>query len=200
MAKTEQATTDAFEDLDSPVASPAPKKRRAPAKKAEPKSTSTKVNFEFPEGTDSKVINAVMAQVGKMTEQQVKAREGVSAGRAKYVEECKKRYRCVVNSLRPGWDHFELTISNPKTDAPITVRGRCGVILEEGLTKFAIDCLKRAHDFRVEKGASMTIEQILAVDTAMVVSTKSVRQPHYSVDILGEVTNPKPVGTKIGRY
>jgi len=193
MAKKAQPKEDAFADLDGPDSPPV---KKAPAKQAASKST--KVAFEFPEGTSPEVMEKVMAQMARLTADQTKAQDGIDAGRAQYIAECKTRYRCMVNSLRPGWDSFELTISHPVTDAPIVVRGRCGVILEDGLTKYAIDCLRQSHDFRIEAGRSMTIEQILAADSAMVLDTKQVKQPHYSVEVYGEVENPKPVGTKIG--
>ena len=160
----------------------------------------SEVSFKFPKGTDPKLINEIMGQVGRMTQNQIEAAKGVEEGRLKYIEQCKKRYVCIVQSLRPGWDHFELIISNPTNDKPVTVRGRCGVILEEGITKYVIDQLNNTHDFRMEKGRSMTIQQILDVDQAFVNDKKAVKQYHYRVDILREKEEPKAVGTKIGEF
>lgn len=160
----------------------------------------SEVSFKFPKGTDPKMIKQIMSQMGKVTESQIKEAQGMEAGRRQYIEECKKRYVCIVQSLRPGWDHFEMIVSNPANDKPVPVRGRCGVVLEEGLTKYVIDQLNNTHDYRMEKGRSMTIQQILDVDQAFVTNQKQVKQYHYRVDIIREKENPKPVGAKIGAY
>lgn len=183
--------TDEFSELDdAPVKAPA--KRKSPVK-----SSGTKVALEFPEGTDPKLIESITASMGKMVKEQVAASQGISDGRQKYLEESKVRYRCRVNSLRPGWNHFEMIIAD-ENDNPKPLRGKCGVIIEQGLTMFAIRSLQRTHDFRTEQGRSMTIDQIMSSDSTLVLDYKRVKQPHYSVEILGVVENPLPLSAKIG--
>ena len=189
MAKATPNQDDAFAELDTPP------EKKAPVKKAPVKGPS--FSFELPAGVDPKLAEKITANLGKMVRDQIAASDGVSNGRLKYLEESKKRYRCVVSSLRPGWDHFEMMIPD-LNDNPKPVRGRCGVILEDGLTMFAIRQLQYTHDYRTEKGQSLSIDQILSSDTALVLTHKSVKQPHYSVEILGEVENPRQLNEKIG--
>lgn len=163
-------------------------------------SESTDMNISFPAGTDPEIIKNVMASVSRLTADVTKAAKAISEGRKVYIKQCKRRFKCIVQSNRPGWDHFELIVSNPFNDQPVPVRGRCGVILEAGLTQYVINELNNTHDYRTEKGRSMTIEQILSTDAAMVLDHKAVKQYHYRVDILEEVENPIPVGNKVGSF
>ena len=60
---------------------------------------------------------------------------------------------------------------------------------------YAIQRLRESHDFRLEKGRSLTIDQILATETALVLEKKAVKQRHYDVEIFEEIENPKAFGT-----
>lgn len=163
-----------------------------------PVSKGMKVAFDFPEGTDSKVIQDTMAQMGRIAKQNAEAQNAMSVGKAKYVEQCKRRFKVIVTSLRRGWNTFEMIISDPITDRPIPVRGKCGVILEKGVTQYVINQLNYTHSHRTENGRSMTIDQILSSDVAIVMETKTVKEYHYRVEIIEEVTDPIPVGVAIG--
>ena len=105
------------------------------------------------------------------------------------IQDESKRFRCEVESLRPGWDHFELVAHSHKNkNRPIVVRGRCGEVIEEGLTQFMIDCLENSH--HTESKASGRVDPT----KDMGVIHKKTKVPHYRVKVLGEVSNPKEVG------
>ena len=174
---------DAFSELDdSPVA---------------PVVTTKPLSISLPEGTTPEMVEKIKASLEQKVKDEIASEDGVSAGRKAYLKESQKRFRCRVNSLRPGWDHFELTIPDAN-DNPKAIRGRCGVIIEDGLTLFTIRQLQYTHDYRTEEGRSMTVDQIMSARSTLVLDYKSVKQPHYSVEILGEVENPKGLNDKIG--
>lgn len=151
----------------------------------------TKVSFEFPKGVNPDVVRRVINKMGDLTAKEMVQQNAMDAGRADYMKNGSRRFRCIVRSLRPGVSYFELYFPDPKDpDKPIRCEGRCDVILEEGLTQYVIDCLNYEHSYRTE--------EIPADYTkTMGLTAKAIRVPHYSVEVLGEIANPKTAG-KIG--
>lgn len=156
------------------------------------------VTFKIPKGMDPKSVQSIMKRMEQVTAETIKAEESVSAGRKKYIEESKIRYQCEIHSTR-GWPDFEMVISNPENDRPIILRGLCGTLLEQGLTKFALDRLKQAHEWHAVEGWSMSPADIMQVESAMVLTSKKQKKMLFSVVMHDEVENPIPVGTKIGQ-
>jgi len=157
------------------------------------------VNFKIPKGMDPKSVQAIMKKMDQITADTVEADKSLSAGRKKYIEESKIRYQCEVHSNRAGWPDFEMVISNPENDRPVILRGLCGVLLEEGLTKYALDRLIEAHEWYSVEGWSMSPADIMQVESAMVLTSKKQKRLLYNVIIHDEVDNPIPVGQKIGQ-
>lgn len=156
------------------------------------------VTFKIPKGMDSKSVSAIMKRMEQVTAETIKSDEEVSAGRRQYIEESKIRYKCEVHSNR-GWPDFEMVISNPVNDRPVILRGLCGRLLEDGLTKYSLDILKQAHEWHAVEGWSMSPADIMQVESAMVLTSKKVKKMLFSVVIHDEVDNPIPVGVKIGQ-
>lgn len=157
------------------------------------------VNFKIPKGMDPKSVQAIMKKMDQVTADTVAADKSLSDGRKQYIEESKIRYQCIIESNRPGWPDFEMVISNPVSDKPVILRGLCGVLLEDGLTKYAIDILKEAHEWYSVPGWSMSPADIMQVDSAMILTHKKQKRRLYSVLVYDEVDNPIPVGQKIGQ-
>lgn len=108
----------------------------------------------------------------------------------KKVNQAARRFRCKVESTRSGIQHFELIVPDPyNTARPIPVRGKCGVIIEEGLTKYIIDRLQQSY--RME-----TQEKFVAEGSMGGLTTESVKVPNYRVEVYEEIQNPKPLGGK----
>ena len=112
-----------------------------------------------------------------------------------YEKEGLKRYRCIVTSTRRGEKSFELMVENPKNlDKPVRLNGKLGVELKEGLPRVAIDRLQNAFD--------LVSEDIVANNDPNIFSQTTFKTsgiPRYNVRELGEVENPKPLGSKISR-
>ena len=158
-----------------------------------------KVTYEIPKGMDPTSVQAIMKKMEQVTADQIKKDKTVSIGRKQYIEDSKIRYVCEISSNRTGWPDFEMVISNPENDRPVILRGLCGVLLEEGLTKYALDRLREAHEWHSVKGWSMSPADIMQVDSAMVLTHKKQKRRLYSVLVYDEVDNPIPVGQKIGQ-
>ena len=156
------------------------------------------VTFKIPKGMDSRSVKSIIKKMEQITADTIESDKSVSAGRKKYIEESKIRYQCEISSTR-GWPDFEMVISNPTNDRPVILRGLCGVLLEEGLTKYALDILKEAHEWHSVDGWSMSPSDIMQVESAMVLTHKKVKRRIFSVIVYDEVDNPIPVGQKIGQ-
>ncbi len=153
------------------------------------KGESAKVAFEFPPGFDPAAMEKIIAMAAKMTVEHARCRSLMEKSRKEYMVEGKRRWRCMVTTLRDGWDHFEMFISDPaKPDRPVKVMGKCGVILDDGLTKCVIDRLKYEHSFVMVEDPDIDLR------ATMILSYKSVKKPHYMVDVYEEIENPKKVG------
>lgn len=157
------------------------------------------ISFKIPKGMKADSVKAVMRQVERMTSDQMKLDEGVSAGRKKYIEQSKIRYKCIVESNVKGVPIFELIIPSKKLGKPIVVRGQCGVLLEEGLTKHVIDRLQEAHEFVSVEGWSIPMSKVMEVKSVYVSTMKRVKRRLFNVLIYEEVNNPIPLGVKIGK-
>lgn len=106
----------------------------------------------------------------------------------KYRKEGKRRFRCMVESTREEFQIFELTMPHPDNPRkPITLRGKCGVIIEEGLTLFAIARLKAAY--RVKPGVK---KQDPSKNSGLLHAP--VRIPNYRVEVYEEIENPLETG------
>lgn len=151
-----------------------------------------RVGFQFPAGTDPSIIKETMAQVAKMTADRIKAKSSMDESRDEYRRNGHRRFKCKVLSLRPKVKYFDMIISHPTTDKPVKVFGKCGVILENGLTQYTIDRLNESY--------TMVTEEIEGVDpdSSMALTYRAVRMPNFRVEMRGEIENPKKVGS-IGR-
>jgi hypothetical protein len=176
-----------LEDFDEPAAG-----LLTETEKSKPTDNAVKVGMEFPAGTDPAMISKIMAQVGRQTAITAANKSEMDKQKEKYQAQGHRRWKCTVNSLRKGMNHFEVTVPHPKTDKPITIRGYCGVIIEAGLPLYAINCLKYEHSFRMEKVPYVDPSSSLAI------TTRSVKERHYDVEVHEEVENPAPLGS-IGR-
>lgn len=157
------------------------------------------VTFKIPKGMNPKSVQAIMKQMERVTAETIESEKAVTIGRQKYIDESKVRYVCEIHSNRTGWPDFEMVISNPVNDRPVILRGLCGVLLEEGLTKYALDRLKNAHEWYAVDGWSMSPSDIMQVESAMILTSRKQKRLLYSVIIHDEVDNPIPVGQKIGQ-
>jgi hypothetical protein len=150
------------------------------------------VKLDFPAGTDPKQVDGIMKSVAKKTAEMAQSESLMDIQHKKYQAEGHRRWKCRINSMRSGLNHFEVTVEHPKNGRPIAIKGYCGVIIEQGLPKFAINCLRYDHSFRTE-------EIPIADPTAsMGLISRTIREPHYSVEVFEEVQNPAPIGS-IGR-
>lgn len=187
MTKAQDELGDFGEDLDSQETVTEPS-----IEKVEPSEKGVEVGMKFPPGTDPEVIRKIMEQVGRQTAKMAASKSEMDKQKEKYQAEGHRRWRCTVHSMREGMNHFEVTVPHPKTDKPVTIRGYCGVIIEEGLPLYAIECLKYDHSFRMEKIPNPNLTASLAL------TMRAVKMRHYDVEVHEEVENPKPIGS-IGR-
>ena len=160
----------------------ATKKRNAEAKAlaAEEKLT-VELTAQDKKALDRKVEDVVDKHLNDKAEQ--------NAGVEDYKKNGGRRWRCLVESTRPGVQHFEMIIADPKNPRrPVKIQGRCGMIIEEGLTKFVIDHLK--GEYRTQTQA---VPQDPTKESGLL--HKQVRIRNYTVDIFEEIENPKPVGS-----
>jgi len=156
------------------------------------------ITLKIPNNLSKASAAVLMKQFEKLTADVVNKENSVSAGRQQYIDECKVRYVCQIDSTR-GWPDFEMVLSNPDNDRPIILRGLCGVMIEEGLTKFAIDRLKEAHEWYSVPGWSMSAAEIMVEESVQVDLYKKKKRRLFSVLVYDEVDNPLPVGTKKGQ-
>lgn len=155
---------------------------------------SIEVGFKFPKDVDPSIIREAMDVVGKITADRMKAKSLTEQSREVYRKTGHKRYRCTVESLRKGIKYFDLIIPHPETDRPIKVMGSCGVILEDGITRYTINSLQNSYTMRTEE-IPLEDQNLRA---SLAITYTSTRVPNFRVTIHGEIENPKPVGS-IGR-
>ena len=130
--------------------------------------------------------------LNKATDDIIEKREEQNDTDEYYATEGQKRYICIVQSTRKGEKQFELTVADPKnTSRPIILRGRTGVRLESGLPMTAINALQESYDYTTEEKEASTDPNVYS-DTIFT----SGAMPRYSVNILGEVKDPIPLGKK----
>tara|TARA_R110000787_G_scaffold5480_2_gene20052 strand:+ start:11143 stop:11727 length:585 start_codon:yes stop_codon:yes gene_type:complete len=116
-------------------------------------------------------------------------KDTLTQGQKDYAKNGGRRWRCKVESTRKGVQHFEMIVADPRNPKrPIPVRGRCGMIIEEGLPKFVLDNLRA--EYRTET-------QEVPQDPTKLSGFlhKQVRIPNYTVEIFEEIENPKAIGT-----
>ena len=119
-------------------------------------------------------------------------READSSIKDYYAKEGRKRYRCIVTSTRKGEKSFELMIENPNNlEKPVRINGKLGVEITEGLPQSAIDRLENAFDLTAEDTAPDPNPNIYSQNNFV-----QGKMPRYNVKVLGEVENPKPLGSK----
>lgn len=147
------------------------------------------VGFKFPKGTDPSIIRDAMQHVGKITADRVKAKSSMDASREEYRKTGHRRWKCIVESMQYGVDFFELYIPHPDTDKPVRVQGPCGVLLEEGLTQYAINALNSSYEVLTEPDRNVDRSRGLGI------THKTRRVPKFRVTVQGEVLNPQRVGT-----
>ena len=113
----------------------------------------------------------------------------LTKGQKDYAKNGGRRWRCKVESTRPGVQHFEMIVADPRNPKrPVPIRGRCGMIIEAGLPKFVIDNLRA--EYRTET-------QEVPQDPTKLAGLlhKQVRIPNFTVEVYDEVENPKAIGT-----
>lgn len=119
-------------------------------------------------------------------------RESDSAVKDYYAKEGKRRFRCIVTSTRKGEKTFELMVENPTNpEKPVRLNGKLGVELPEGLPQSAIDRLENAYDLTAEETSASADPSVYSGKTFV-----QGKMPRFNVKILGEVENPKPLGSK----
>jgi hypothetical protein len=174
--------SDDLEELDEILNSSGKGKKKSAGSK------NKTVTIEFGDEVEAKDMDATMKMVTKMTVDSAERHKAVSSARADYEKNGGRRYRCTVESLVPGQKFFEMTVSHPKKDRPILIQGKCGVIIEDGLTQYMIDCLTYCHSYRMEPRLNVdpTAQQALTYE--------EVKVPHFRVTVLNEIQNPKELG------
>lgn len=148
------------------------------------------IDMTFPKGTSPQAIKAAMNAVSKITTREAQKIDAMDVERDKYAKEGGRRWKCMVESMRPGVKTFETIISDPKTDRPVPVRLRCGLVIEDGLTRATINAIDYEHSFRMEEIEEGNINRL----ASMALTSRKVRVPHYKVTVFEEVKNPLPVG------
>lgn len=150
------------------------------------------LTISLPKGTSSKVMKQAIDKIGDMTMKEMDADGSANEGRLQYMREGGRRWVCKVDALMKGMTTFEMAVPVPSNpDIPVIVRGRCGVVLKDGLTKFVIDRLNEAYYVETEEDTSPRGSRNIGVDH------KAVKRPLFRVNVMDEIPNPKPVG-KIG--
>lgn len=110
-----------------------------------------------------------------------------------YKSEGSKRYRCIVTSRRGNEKYFELMAESPANrHKPVKVQGKLGVELEEGLPMYVIERLQAAYDMVADEVPTNQDPNIFSQNTF---NTRKLQR--YFVNILGEVENPKILGTNV---
>jgi len=158
----------------------------------------SEITLKIPNNVSKESAALLMKQFEKLTADQIRSEKEVSAGRQKYIDESKIRYVCQIDSTR-GWPDFEMVLSDPENDSPVILRGLCGEMLEQGLTKYAIDRLKEAHEWHSVPGWSMNASEIMQEESVRVDLYKKKKHRLFSVLVYDEVDNPIPVGVKKGQ-
>lgn len=167
---------EALDELEPVKSEPKKSTRKPAAKKKE-----VELNAQEKKELDRKVEDAV----DEVLEKKNKVNEGLEH----YKQNGGRRWRCKVESTRSGVQHFEMIIADPSNPSrPVPIRGRCGVIIEEGLPQFAIDRLKESY--RME-----TTDVPANPNATAGLDTRAIKVPNYTVEIFNEVQNPKPIGT-----
>jgi len=183
---------DELQDFDELEVVDTKKESKKSKAKEKEKDAPTKVAIEFPAGTSQKVIESTMNAVSRITNENMEKEQANMAGRIKYMKDGGRRFRCIVESLRPGIEFFEMVIPSPKNpDTPITVRGRCGVIIEDGLTKYTIDRLNENAHFETMEDPNIDWAKPMGL------THKIIKRYNYRVEVFEEVEKPKEVG-KVG--
>jgi hypothetical protein len=181
-----------FDNIDELLSDPVSSKEDAKRKVAKPLGSKDKrISMDFGQDVSAEDINAAVQMVGKVTKDTADKRNAVSAGRAEYAREGGRRWRCIVESLRPGVKTFAMTVPHPKEDRPVRVEGRCGIEITDGLTKYMINCLNYSHHFRTEEVMNFD------PNATMGLTFKPVKVPHYRVEVMEEIMNPVELG-KVG--
>lgn len=155
----------------------------------EPKEGGIHVGIDFPKDTDTSTIDKVLSTVGKMTADHMEVDGKFEESKEKYRKEGHRRYKCIVESRRADYPYFELIIPHPTKDVPVKVEGHCGVLLEAGLTMYAINALKQSYTMRTVKRTKVNRD-----DNTMGLEYRSVKVFNYSIEIFEEVVNPSPIG------
>lgn len=150
-------------------------------------------NFDNEDAFDEGESSPAPAKKATKSRKKEKTPAEIAAERkADYKARMSRRWRCQVNSMRKGVQHFELIVPSPSNpDKPIPVRGHCGVIIEEGLTKYVIDQLQSEH--HMELMEVPTPSNPSGEDQGL--NHRSVPVYHYQVQVFEEVENPKPLGS-----
>jgi len=157
-------------------------KKKTTRKKAADKPDAPKVELSE---KDKKAINRKMEDV---VDDYLAKANSVSEVQAKYKIEGKRRFRCMVESTRPEFQVFELIMPHPDNPRkPVTVRGKCGVIIEEGLTLFAIARLKQSFRMQTSKKNQDQSKTYGLQHT-------TVKIPNYRVEVYEEIENPLETG------
>jgi len=158
--------------------------------KAQENTDTMELKLSIPKGASAHAVNKVMESTKKLLAKEAGRIDSMEKAREDYQANCHRRWKCIVRSLRKGERSFDLTVADAQ-DRPHTVSGMCGVVLEDGLTQFAINCLKGAYDMSVE-------ERIVDISKDGIHSTVDpVKVPCYSVEVMEEIENPKKIG-KVG--
>lgn len=176
--------TDEFDDLDKNLGTEKEGAQKKKPSRAKPKKAEgSKVALS---DRDKKVLDRKMQDV---VDDYIEKKNTVNPGVEKYRKEGHRRFRCMVESTRSGLQHFELMIPHPdNVGQPIRVKGRCGVILEDGLTMYAINALKRGYHIETEEVAPDPTKDFG-------VQHKTIKVPNFRVEVYNEVENAKKVGT-----
>jgi len=171
----DSANSDALDELEAKPKNTSGSRRKPVAKKE------VKLDAQTQKELDRKVEDAVDSVLEKKATS--------NEAEADYRKNGGRRWRCKVNSTRAGVQHFEMMIADPRNPKrPVVVRGRCGVIIEKGLTKHVIDCLKGCY--RTETN----FDEFIPNDSRMGTQHAKIRIPNYSVEVFEEIENPDPVG------
>lgn len=149
------------------------------------------IESDDPEAAEeAKLREEVAAEV---TEKLMKRREHSrreSAHRKWCRTNWKRRWVVVVNSNISGHQRFDFTIPHPDDPhKPVQVSGQCGVILEDGLNSFAIARLREAYHVEMRDAPLRD-----SASGAFVLEKVPQIVKDYTVEVMEEVKDPKPIG------
>ena len=182
---TDTATNELDElptEAEKKGAANAKRRAAAAAKKAESPTKGQKaLNAQQQKALDRKVEDTV--------DEFLEGESSLEAGVEDYRVNGNRRWRCQVDSNRPGVQIFEMMIADPRNPRrPVKVMGKCGVIIEKGLTKVVIDTLKAEYRLKAET-------QLQDPMAEAGVLHKMIRLKNYTVDVFEEIENPDRVGS-----